>query len=176
MTPLHEQTDEFSTRLKQCERIVFHYIRLKVQDTHEAEEIFQETALLCWKKRDQLRNKERFAAWSLKIARTAISRYLRSRKGRIVSESGYAVRWPVSETELTAVPDKLAIKDEETRLALDALFALPERCRVVFYLHTCEELSLRKIGELLGIHEATAAKRFKKARELLERRARPTPS
>ena len=48
--------------------------------------------------------------------------------------------------------------------------ALPEKYRTALYLFYYEELSVREIGELLGVGESTVTTRLARARQRLRER------
>ena len=48
--------------------------------------------------------------------------------------------------------------------------ALPEKDRTVLYLFYYEELSVREIGELLGVGDSTVTTRLARARKRLKER------
>jgi RNA polymerase sigma-70 factor (ECF subfamily) len=61
-----------------------------------------------------------------------------------------------------------SIDNYETNAILEAVLALPEKCKAPMYLHYYEGYTCKEIGEILGCKESAIKMRLKKGRELLK--------
>jgi RNA polymerase sigma-70 factor (ECF subfamily) len=73
-------SDEFVELFTRHQRRLFLYILAQIANPVEAEEILQETNLVIWKKYDQFQPGTSFFAWSSRIARLEVLRFLDRRQ------------------------------------------------------------------------------------------------
>jgi RNA polymerase sigma-70 factor, ECF subfamily len=72
--------DEFVQLFTRHQRRLFLYILAQIPNAVEAEEILQETNLVIWKKCDQFQPGTHFFAWSSRIARLEVLKWLERRQ------------------------------------------------------------------------------------------------
>jgi RNA polymerase sigma-70 factor (ECF subfamily) len=131
-------------------------LRRMCRNNHDAEDVFQETAIRVWRNfasRPRLRNPR---AWLMTIAyRTFLDQKVR---GRRQHES--FVDAPDTRSES---PLEKTSKADEVQNMLAAMEDLPEMVREVVVLHYSGGLSLRETAAVLGISTGTVKSRLNAA-------------
>lgn len=127
---------------------IYTYILAITRDTHASEDIFQETSMAVWKKRQDFIPGTSFKAWSREIARREI--LARKRKD---------VRFPVllSDEEMTLLID--SFEEYEVEFALEEYVDALKNCadkmrpkeRNLINLRYSKEFSHQQISDILGI-------------------------
>jgi RNA polymerase sigma-70 factor (ECF subfamily) len=70
---------EFAEQLRQAQSRLFGYIHSLVRDLDDADDLFQQTTLILWKKFDQFNRQGSFFAWACGVARLEVANFLRCR-------------------------------------------------------------------------------------------------
>src|SRR5262249_35559801 len=70
---------EFAGRLRQDQTRLYGYIHALVRDLNDADDLYQQTALILWKKFAEFDRSRSFFAWACGIARLEAASFLRSR-------------------------------------------------------------------------------------------------
>jgi RNA polymerase sigma-70 factor (ECF subfamily) len=143
--------DAFASLVHQVSDGLFTVAHRILRDVGLAEDALQDALLATWRQLPQLRDPDRFEAWSRRILVHAC--YAEARRSR---------RWTADIRTLHAEP---AIPDATAMLAdrdeLDRVFRrLPLEQRAVFVLHHLVGLSLVEVGETLAIPAGTARSRL----------------
>lgn len=76
------RTEEFTQLLSQHERRLFAYILAMVWSSQDAEDVYQQTAMLLWEKFDEFERGTNFAGWALSFARHVILNFQRAQQRR----------------------------------------------------------------------------------------------
>ena len=135
---------------------------IQLQDRTLAEDALQETFIKAWRAMPRYEQSEiqNDKAWLSRIALNVC---------RDMRRSGW-MRYIDPATAIDALPPaQLAVLPEDRALLLDVC-ALPEKFRQVLVLYYYERLTLRDVGEVLGIDPSTVYSRLKKAEALLRRK------
>jgi len=140
---------------------VFRLLFCMTGNTHDAEELAQETFLRAWRRFDSFRPGTQLRAWLLRIATNACLDVQRQRK----------------RARQTPLPDDLPDAQngpghrletaEQAALLRAAMNGLSETTRTVFHLRATESLSFREIAEMLGTTEQAARWHMHQARRKL---------
>jgi RNA polymerase sigma-70 factor (ECF subfamily) len=72
----------FAANLRAVQARLFGYIHSLVRDLNDADDLFQQTALILWRKFDEFDPHRSFFAWASGIARLEAGNFLRSRERR----------------------------------------------------------------------------------------------
>jgi len=130
-------------------------------NTHDTEDLTQETFLRAMKKQETFQANTRLRAWLLRIATNAFFDVRRKRQR--------ANQQPLPEDAAgpTHRPEQALEAAEQGELLKAALEELSETTRLVFHLRTQEELSFREIGELANTTEEAARWHMHQARTKL---------
>jgi RNA polymerase sigma-70 factor (ECF subfamily) len=70
---------EFAACLRDIQGRLYGYIHSLVRDLNDADDLFQQTAMILWKKFDAFDQQGSFFAWACGIARFEVTNFLRSR-------------------------------------------------------------------------------------------------
>jgi RNA polymerase sigma-70 factor, ECF subfamily len=168
--------EELATR---HERQVFTIAWRIVQNTHDAEDVTQQTFLSAVEHLANFREESSFATWLNRIATHAALKVIRKRKGLDTvsleeatepSEEGDTIPHPEFIADWRQSPEQLVHQHETQRLLDDALAQLDEKHRLVFVLRDVEGLSVRETADTLGLSEANVKVRLLRARLQLRER------
>jgi len=151
---------EFEARLVESSTLAFRVAYSVLRQREDAEDVSQEAFAKAYRSFRQLRDRERFRAWLVRITwRLALDRR-RSDRRRLVREDGLAV------------PDAVAAGNPEARERAIHLWRaiddLPEKLRIAVVLANIEEHNVREVARLLGIPEGTVKSRLFDARKQLK--------
>jgi RNA polymerase sigma-70 factor (ECF subfamily) len=70
---------EFAACLRAAQTRLYGYIHSLTRDLNDADDLFQQTALILWKKFDEFDRQRSFLAWACGIARLEVMNFLRGR-------------------------------------------------------------------------------------------------
>jgi RNA polymerase sigma-70 factor (ECF subfamily) len=70
---------EFAEQLRQSQTRLYGYIHSLVRDLNDADDLFQQTSLILWKKFDDYDPRRSFFSWACGIARFEVANFVRSR-------------------------------------------------------------------------------------------------
>lgn len=131
-----------------------------------AEDVAQETFIVAWRRRAQLRDPSAIGGWLVAIARNRGRDLLRARKREVL----------VDDPEITAEASspQLRLEREALRESCRSVLArVPERYREVLVLYYSQERPVSAIAKTLGISEAAAMQRLSRGRRFVERELIP---
>jgi len=121
------------------------------------DDLVQETFVAAYRDLARLRQPERFGPWLVRIAKSKLADHRRAR------------RWEIADSAHAGSADpRIAIGDSLTRVAvLNAVARLPDRYRVVVYMHLFAEEAPAEIAARLGMNESTARTRLQRGLDKL---------
>lgn len=120
----------------------------------DAEDAVQEVFLRLFTQKTPFDGPEHQRRWLLRVTVNVCRDMLRS-------------PWRRRRASLTEIPDVPAFDRPEQGDLYREVLALPEKYRTVLYLFYYEELSVREIGEVLGLKTTAVTTRLHRARGLL---------
>ena len=146
---------ELSNAMKTHGDTVYRLALCRLQNTADAEDVYQDVFLRLLEQRSGHWDGERLKAW---LIRTALNRCadlgrLRQRRGTL---------------SLEEVPDMARPVDEAAAELWDAVARLPEKLRTAVHLFYGEGYESGEIGALLGVPAATVRSRLRRARAELK--------
>jgi RNA polymerase sigma-70 factor, ECF subfamily len=151
---------EFEARLRESSTLAFRVAYGVLRHRQDAEDVAQEAFVRAHRSFRQLRDRDSFRAWLVRMTwRLAIDRW-RSDRRRTAREEAVALPQP-STVEQDAVA-----RDRATYL-WKAIDTLPGKLRIVIVLAAIEEHGVREIARLLGLPEGTVKSRLFLARKAL---------
>ena len=164
----HELEREFETRLVESSTLAFRVAFAVLRHRQDAEDVAQEAFLKAYRGFSQLRERDRFRAWLVRMTwRLAIDRQRtdRRREARELTDADPVTMSTTAE----------AVASRERAAALwRAIDALPDKLRVVVVLAGIEGHDLREVAVLLGLPEGTVKSRLFVARRRLKESLRWT--
>jgi RNA polymerase sigma-70 factor, ECF subfamily len=158
---------EFENRLVESSTLAFRVAFSVLRQREDAEDVAQEAFAKAYRSFRDLRERDRFRQWLVRMTfRMALDR-LRSNRRRLARESveaGLQTRLARATTSDTAIANERA---EQLWRAIDAL---PEKLRLVTVLAGIEGHDIREVALLLGVPDGTVKSRLFIARKQLKER------
>jgi RNA polymerase sigma-70 factor, ECF subfamily len=146
---------EFERRLVECSMLAFRVAFGVLRQREDAEDVAQEAFAKAYRSFRQLRNRDRFRAWLVRMTwRMALDRR-RSDLRRLLREQA------VAADPVTGPADG---REQAVRV-WEAIDALPERLRFVVVLAGIQGHDLREVSLLLKVPEGTVKSRLFEARK-----------
>lgn len=132
---------EFAERLRQSQTKLYGYIHSLVRDLNDADDLYQQTTLILWKKFNQFDRQGSFFSWACGIARLEVANFLRSRGRQRLYFS--------DDLSLLLIEAQAEVANEELESRRDALARCVEKLR-----QRDRELLTECYGNQAGVHEA----------------------
>jgi RNA polymerase sigma-70 factor (ECF subfamily) len=164
---------EFETRLSESSTLAFRVAYAVLRHREDAEDVAQEAFVKAHRSFRDLRDRERFRAWLVRMTwRLALDRQRtdRRRAGRHRHPDAMrlaAISSPVAEGFRPAAHEALEARERARRLWA-AIDSLPEKLRIAIVLANIEEHDLGEVGRLLDVPEGTVKSRLFLARQRLK--------
>ncbi len=150
---------EFEQRLRDSSTLAFRVAYGVLRNRQDAEDVAQEAFAKAYRHFRQLRDRDRFRAWLVRLTwRLAIDRW-RSDRRRLVREEAVETPPHAASTEQDALARERAV------LLWRAIDGLPEKLRAVVVLAAIEGHDIREVARLLDVPEGTVKSRLFLARK-----------
>lgn len=127
------------------------FIKYKIREKSDAEDIIQEVCISAYKGFSELQNKDVFKQWLFKIAKNKCNEYFRKRANYM--------EIPIDELAET-VPSNCKYGISEKIVVQDILESLGDKDKQILYLYYWKELSLEEISAKLEIPTGTVKSRL----------------
>jgi RNA polymerase sigma-70 factor (ECF subfamily) len=151
---------EFGERLHESSSLAFRVAYGVLRHREDAEDVAQEAFVRAHRSIAQLRDRERFRAWLVRMTwRLAIDR-LRNDKRR-------AAREQAVDIDPAATTEQIASAQERAQRLWVAIDELPEKLRMAIVLASIEGHDVAAVGRLLDIPPGTVKSRLFLARKAL---------
>ena len=162
---------EFETRLVESSTLAFRVAYGVLRHRQDAEDVAQEAFVKAYRSFRELRDRDRFRAWLVRITwRLAIDRQRNDRRRVARDRSREGLRSTtaaVAQAFRPAIVNDLEARDRAERLWA-AIDALPDKLRVAIVLANIEEHDVGEVARLLGLPEGTVKSRLFLARQRLK--------
>ena len=162
---------EFEARLIESSTLAFRVAYGVLRNRQDAEDVAQEAFAKAYRRFRELRDRERFRAWLVRMTwRLAIDRQRSDRRREARDRSPEGLRHTeaaVAQGFSPAVVEDLEARERAERLWA-AIDALPDKLRVAIVLANIEEHDLGEVARLLGLPEGTVKSRLFLARQRLK--------
>ena len=160
---------EFAELVERQWRFVFRVAYAVLLNSHDAEDVVQETFLKLYRNRGwrSMENERAFlarAGW-----RVAVDR----RSSSLLASAPAKIEDPTAMDDAQSPdpsPEELLIIADDHALVHSMIDALPEELRVPLILSSDDELNSNQIGRILGIPEGTVRTRLQRGRQLLRQK------
>jgi RNA polymerase sigma-70 factor (ECF subfamily) len=153
---------EFEARLADSASLAFRVAYSVMRQRQDAEDVAQEAFARAYRRFSQLRDRERFRAWLVRMTWRLALDHRRAAKRRTTREDAAMQLRPEF-----VHGESVAIEQERSARLWTAIDALPERLRLVIVLGAIEGHSVRDISVLVDAPEGTIKSRLFEAREKL---------
>lgn len=163
---------EFEARLSESSTLAFRVAYAVLHHRQDAEDVAQEAFVKAYRSFRDLRDRDRFRAWLVRMTwRLALDRQRTDRRragrDRRSDEMTAAVPSAVAESFRPAAHEALEARERVQRLWA-AIDALPAKLRIAIVLANIEEHDLGEVGRLLDVPEGTVKSRLFLARQRLK--------
>lgn len=147
----------FTAAVERYQNMVYRTALHALGSPQDADDAAQEVFLRLFRYKEPFEGEEHLRRWLLRVTVNCCRDVLKSpwRRRRVSWEE-------LPETPVFDKPQQAALYRE--------VMALPEKYRTVLNLFYYEELSVREIGELLGVGDSTVTTRLARARRRLKER------
>lgn len=139
--------DEFFRLFVAHQKQIYTFILVMVQNTSDADDIFQETMAVMWRKFDQYQPNTSFAAWGTQIAKYHVLSHRR--------KQGRQAQHQFSDDVFLLLLDSYQAKEEQVDERLNALQRcvgkLNERARLMIHMRYEKEIPVRTIAEHFSV-------------------------
>ena len=152
--------NEFGERLRESSSLAFRVAYGVLRHREDAEDVAQEAFVRAHRSIAQLRDREKFRAWLVRMTwRLAIDR-IRNDRRRLVREMAV-------EPSSSMSAEQVASAGERARRLWAAIDELPEKLRIAIVLSGIEGHDIGEVARLLAIPEGTVKSRLFLARKAL---------
>ena len=172
MTKADRNYQELHQKIEKYTDMLFKLSYIRLQNQQDAEDVVQEVFYQYLRNTTSFESQEHEKAWLLRVTLNACKKVWRSawkRHQKDVRDAGSDSDACSALSEAVPGPEESAVRQEEKRLLLQAVWNLPERYREVIHLFYYEELSVREIARITGRGESTVTSQLTRGRELLRR-------
>jgi RNA polymerase sigma-70 factor, ECF subfamily len=168
---------EFETRLVESSTLAFRVAYGVLRHQQDAEDVAQEAFVKAYRRFRELRDRDRFRTWLVRIAwRLAIDRQrsdrrrqARDRAAEGLGSADDGTTGASSVASAAGVLEELQARERAARL-WSAIDELPEKLRVALVLANIEEHDVAEVARLLDVPEGTVKSRLFLARQRLKER------
>ena len=161
---------EFETRLAESSTLAFRVAYAVLRHREDAEDVAQEAFAKAYRSYSQLRDRDRFRAWLVRMTwRLAIDRQRNDRRriARDGGTDGLRSNRADAAAAATSADDDLVARERAAQLWA-AIDALPEKLRVAIVLSGIEEHDVNTVARLLDLPIGTVKSRLFLARRRLK--------
>jgi len=162
---------EFERRLVESSTLAFRVAFSVLRQREDAEDVAQDAFAKAYRSFQQLRDRERFRAWLVRMTwRMALDRQ-RANRRRFARETpeGEFVEAGLQTRRDQTTTDTLVARERAEQL-WQAIDALPEKLRLVIVLAGIEGHDIREVATLLDVPDGTVKSRLFLARKQLRER------
>ncbi len=160
----------FALLVRRYDAPLYGYLHRMLQNSADAEDVFQETFLRVYSNLHRFRADGRFKPWVYRIAANLARDRLRARKRRGEEPLNGLTACCEAAAPAMAQPDEAADAAETAQRIEAALAQLPAKQRSVFLLARYEGMAYGDIARMLRIPVGTVKSRMNKAVQFLLRR------
>ena len=160
----------FSTLVEKHQKGVHALIWRKIGDFHYAEELTQDVFCQVYRKLGTLKDPQCFAGWLYVIANRLTLNWIQRHKPAMQSLEDA----PLEEIEESSYTHYVTLEreadaaEQNSEIAKKLLERLPESERTVLTLHYLGEMTVKEIGNFLGVSVNTIKSRLRRGRERLQ--------
>lgn len=157
---------EFEERLRDSSTLAFRVAYGVLRNQQDAEDVAQEALTRAYRRFHQLRDRDRFRSWLVRLTWRLAIDHRRSDIRRAQREHDAMTLPPATTAE------ERASSDERSQHLWRAIDELPEKLRIVVVLAAMEGQGVRDVATLLRLPEGTVKSRLFLARKQLAQRLR----
>ena len=156
----------FAELMRAYHAFVYAIVTGIVDNSHDAEEVVQDTFLSAYRGLTQLENRKKFKSWLAEIARNRARNWLRKQRGDIVSID--EVSEHLLQTEDS--PDEQLVRQEQRELIRRTMETLSQKDRDIARAFYLEGASYNELTSTHGLSDKAISFRLSRARRQLSKR------
>ena len=145
---------QFNNAVEQFQSMVYRTALHALGNPQDADDAVQEVFFRLFREKKPFEGQEHLRRWLLRVTVNYCRDVLKS-------------PWRKRRASLEEFPETPVFDCPEQACLYREVMALPEKYRTVLYLFYYEELTVREIGELLGLKQSAVTTRLSRARERL---------
>lgn len=162
---LQQENEAFELLVRRQSRFVFRVAYAMLRNSHDAEDVVQETFLSLYRSRAWRQMKDERAFLARAAWRQAIDR-LRTNPKHGQDDANVLLELPSRDED----PEQALLGADHYATVHRLIDALPEELRQPLALSTVQELNSREIAAILEIPEGTVRTRLMRARQILKQK------
>ncbi|MFS0863592.1 sigma-70 family RNA polymerase sigma factor [Fredinandcohnia sp. 179-A 10B2 NHS] len=151
--------DEYSDMVK---RLSYTYVK----DWQVAEDITQEVFIACYKSLGHFRKDCSYKNWIYKININKCKDFL---KGKWLVPKEFLEKLFLNENQKSLSTEERVMLINEERILSQNVLSLPVRYREIIILYYYEDMKMKEISDLTGLHIATIKTRLSRAKKILRK-------
>lgn len=148
--------DRFEERLAECIPVLERYVKFRISDRCDAEDIIQDSCMAAFQKQDSLRDPAAFKAWLLRIAQNKCTDYYRAQAQRM--------ELPIDELSESVLSAGLYGRTVDLSVT-ETLEKLGDKEKQILYLYYFRELPQDQIAARLQLPLGTVKSRLHYAKK-----------
>jgi RNA polymerase sigma-70 factor, ECF subfamily len=156
-----ELAREFEARLVESSRLAFRVAYSVVRQCQDAEDIAQEAFARAHRSFRQLRDRDRFRAWLVRMTWRLAINWRRSNSRRMARESGF------TNAPAASIEEELSARERAQQL-WRAIDRLPDKLRIVIVLAGIRGHDIQEVAQLLRLPAGTVKSRMFLGRQRLK--------
>jgi RNA polymerase sigma-70 factor (ECF subfamily) len=162
---------EFEARLVESSTLAFRVAFSVLRQREDAEDVAQEAFAKAYRSFRQLRDRDRFRAWLVRMTwRMALDRQRANRRRLAREVADDVVAAGLQTRRESATTSDTAIAQERAEQLWRAIDTLPEKLRLVIVLSGIQGHDIREVALLLDVPDGTVKSRLFLARKQLKER------
>lgn len=171
-------TEAISRLYEQTYSKVYYTVRSMIKDEDAIFDIVQDTYVKAFTHMEQFDGSDKFLPWVKQIAANTARDWLKKKRPLLFSEMGDEETDEITlvdqlvDDRAENLPEQVIDQKETARLIREILEELPEDQRAVIGMYYYEELSTRKIAQLMGTTESAVKSRLLYGRRKIEKKVR----
>lgn len=162
VSDVRDLDQEFEARLVDSSALAFRVAFSVLRHHQDAEDVAQDAFARAYKSFAQLRDREAFRAWLVRMTWRLALDHVRGHKRRVAREQVNL------EPQVVPSGEQQAIEADRARRLWDAIDRLPDVLRLTLVLASIEEHSMKEVAALTGAPEGTVKSRVFDAKKLLK--------
>ena len=162
VTDVHDIDQEFEARLNDSSTLAFRVAFSVLRHHQDAEDVAQEAFARAYKGFAQLRDREAFRAWLVRMTWRLALDHIRGSRRRLARE-----QVPIDPPDVPS-SEQHVIEADRARRLWEAIDRLPEVLRLTLVLSSIQEHSMKEVAALTGAPEGTVKSRVFDAKKLLK--------
>jgi RNA polymerase sigma-70 factor (ECF subfamily) len=166
---------EFEARLVESSTLVFRVAYSVLRHRQDAEDVAQDAFVKAYRSFGQLRDRDRFRAWIVRMTWRLAIDHQRGARRRSARESAELSPAAQAFRPAEQAVDDLAAHERAAQL-WQAIDALPEKLRVAIVLASIEEHDVGEVARVLDLPEGTVKSRLFLARQRLKEQLQCNPT